>query len=55
MSNDTECVTVLLVDDSLLENDEQFLLQPSNNSLVMTTGSPVLITIQDNDCMEELI
>ena len=50
MSNSTQCVDIPLVDDSILERDEVFLLESVSTDLVTAIPSTVNITIQDDDC-----
>ena len=54
VTNATECVIISLVDDTFLENDEEFLIESANNSLVTIITSPVLITVEDDDRKTEL-
>ena len=49
VTNDTRCITLSIVADFVLENDEAFFLQTMNSSLVTSIPPEVTITIQDND------
>ena len=50
VTNYTQCVTVSVVEDNVLENSEEFLLQAENSSLVTPSPSIVTVTIVDDDC-----
>ena len=50
MSNFTICVDITLIDDAVLENDEAFLLESVNTSLVTAIPPAVTIMIINDDC-----
>ena len=50
MSNSTSCIDISLIDDSVLENDEAFLLESVNSSLVTAIPPAVTIIIVNDDC-----
>ena len=50
VSNFSSCVDISLVDDAILENDEAFLLESMNTSLVTAIPPAVTITIVNDDC-----
>ena len=50
MSNFSSCVDISLIDDAVLENDEAFLLESVNTSLVTAIPPAVTITIVNDDC-----
>lgn len=49
MTNNTQCVFVPILDDSVLENDEVFVLQGLNSTLITSIPPIVPITIEDDD------
>ena len=50
VSNFSSCVSIFLVDDAVLENDEAFLLESVNTSLVTAIPPTVTISITNDDC-----
>ena len=49
VTNNTQCVSIPILDDSILENDEVFALQGLNSTLIISIPPIVQITIEDND------
>ena len=50
MSNASDCVDIALIDDTVLENDEAFLLESVSTGLVTAIPPTVQITIENDDC-----
>ena len=48
-TNFTQCVTVTIIDDTVLEMDEVFYLQSMNSSLAVVTPSAIPIHILNDD------
>ena len=50
-ANGTECFSVSVVNDEVLENDENFrvVLQTSNDAVIEFVNSVILVTVVDND------
>ena len=48
-AGDMRCVTVSILDDTRVENDEYFTLTLQSGSRTVVTGSSTMINIQDND------
>lgn len=49
VTNLTRCIIIPILDDSVLENDEVFLLNALNNTLVTVYPPSVPIEIEDDD------
>ena len=47
--NQTLCVNITIVDDSILENEEYFTVSISSTDSSVITGPPATIIIIDND------
>ena len=55
VTNDVQCITIQIIDDSILEEEETFFLETlNNNSLISAVPTVVLITIRDNDGMYDV-
>ncbi len=51
-SSNVSCYDVDVIDDSIVESQEVFLLQLfSSDSALLILSSNVTVTIEDNDCM----
>lgn len=52
----TQCVNLSLLADSILENDESFIVSlGSTDSSVVVDTSPLIVTILDNDCKHFIV
>ena len=49
VTNYTQCVSISILDDPFVENEEAFFLQSINSNLTETTPQTVMITIVDDD------
>ena len=45
-----QCINVSMIDDTILESDDVFLIEAINTSLVTLTQSTVEVTIANDDC-----
>lgn len=51
VSQDTQCLSLSLLDDTISEDDENFLVLAGDTNLIQVTNNPVQVVIQDDDCM----
>ena len=45
-----QCINVSVIDDTILESDDVFLIEAINTSLITLTQSTVEVTIANDDC-----
>ena len=49
ITDDTQCVNIMIVDDPIIENDEVFFLRAIDTNLTETSPQNVMITITNDD------
>ena len=49
ITNDTQCVNILIINDAVVENNETFFLQAMDTNLTETSPQSVMITITNDD------
>ena len=53
--NQTLCVNITIVDDSVLENEEELTVSIESTDRNVTTGSPSTVIITDNDGLLQIV
>lgn len=49
VTNNTQCVNIPILDDTVIEDDEEFFLQSIDSNLTETNPQTVTITIVNDD------
>lgn len=50
ITGDRQCINISVIDDTILENDDVFLVEAISTSLIIPIQSTVEITIANDDC-----
>ena len=50
ITGNRQCINISVIDDTILENDDVFLIEAISTSLVTLTQSTVEVTITNDDC-----